>query len=225
MPYQLEIENNQLTHTGSFARPLLDLWGDGKAVLQGLYKAFSPHGAAFAAIRNESASASPPDQVVSVTLGPRSVHRFRLDRTETTVQDFSEEDLRKFPSLLEASSRWIREAVPSFSFSSHLFSYTAHGRLKSGVAGDMLKALGPAAPKAGGSDLGTGVIFHWRGPSPGWQTQLVLDHSVKLSGGLFVLFTLVIATDDIDYAKLAGEAQEYLYGVLSEIGVELVRIP
>ncbi len=223
MPIQVSVEQNQLRHTGFFTRPLLGLWGDGKTLLQGLYGAFSPYGATIANIRNESTSLSPNDQVVSVSLGLNKIHRFRLDRTETTVTNFSQEDLKAFPELIAASERWMREAVPSFAFGSHVFAYAAHGRPRGESVEEMLKALGPSAPSVGGTDRGTGLTFHWELPDSGWRTQLAIDHSILIPEGLFIMFTLRVDADSLDYGKLAEEGRKYLDGVMNEVGLSISR--
>ena len=136
---EILIEQNQLKHTGVFARPLLDLWGDGKTVLRGLYGAFSPHGATISGIRNESTSLSPSDQVIAVSLGERGVHRLRIDRTETTIVNFTEDNLRAFPAIVDASDRWLREVSPSFAFGSHVFAYAGHGKPREASTEEVLK--------------------------------------------------------------------------------------
>jgi len=218
MKPNLTVEREQLVHTAQFSRPVLELWGEGKKIVSGLYNAFSPFGVSLADIRAEGSN--PAEQVITVNISSGGVHRFRFDRLETAFLQFSQETFERIPLILDASLRWIRDYVPEAQVGSHQFVHTSHCQ----VAGDgsvesILQRIGPSAPKSGGTRKGSGTIFHWDVPEREWQTQLVVDRSLAVSNGLFLMFTLTIGHDKINFVELSGSAREYLFGILNEIGL------
>ena len=223
MEYVLIARRAQLGHTGYFARPLIELWGEGKLIIEGLLGAFSQYGASFSDIRVESASLNPADQVVGVTIGLNGIHRFRYDRIESTFSNFSDEFLARIPGIIDSSTSWIRQAVPTMNFSAHHFVYWAHANVSNSVGSHVLKEIGPKAPTAGGNDRGSGVIFHWDVPERQWTTQLMIDRSLALEDGLFVMFTLRVASDAIDYDAVAKDGKDYLETVLRELRLRFVQ--
>jgi len=220
MPHQLLVQQNQLIHTGLFSRPLFELWGEGKTILKGLFDAFSPYGASLADIRVQSPVGGPADQVVTVNIGLKGIHSFKIDRVEFTFFNYTEDFFPSIAKILESSARWIRGAVPSFKFASHQFVYSSHSQLKASTAEEVLKAISRIGLKSGGVDGGTGVIFHWTVPQRNWTTQLVLDHSVVVAGGLFMMFSLTVTADVVDYVSLASDGRSYFNALLDELGLE-----
>ena len=216
---KLQIQQAQLVHTAYFAEPVLGLWGEGKGILQSLYNAFHPFGAGLTDIRAEGIN--PGDQVVSVTLGQTGIHRFRFDRLETTFFNFSESEWATFPAILAASLEWVRKASPATKIGRHQFTYTSHSRLE-GEAGDAcLRRIGPAAPKSGGVGQGSGAIFHWEVPDRQWTTQLLVDKSLVVPDGLFLLFYLTIGVDKVDFFDIAASGEKYFSSILKELNLDL----
>lgn len=221
MPYELLVQQNQLVHNGLFARPLFELWGDGKTILRGLFEALSPFGATLPDMHIQSVQATPADPVVTVNIGVKGTLTFRLDRIESTFFNFTDEFLREIPKIIESSARWIRAAVPSFKFSSHGLIYSSHSQLSKYTIEEVLKSVGTKTLKSGGVDKGTGAIFHWAVPQKNWTTQLVLDRSVVLAGGLYMMFNLLVTADAVEYDSLAKEGRKYLDDLLAELGLVL----
>lgn len=222
MAFQLLVQQNQLVHTGYFSHPLFELWGDGKTILRGLFEAFAPFGTGLPDIRVEPGLVSPADQVVTVNIGLMGLHRFRFDRVESTFFNFSDEAFVKIPGIIEASAKWIRLAVSSFQFGSHQFVYSSHCQVVNSTARDILGSICARSLKPGGLDLGTGVIFHWEVPERNWTTQFVLDRSVVVKDGLYMMFTLVVTGDVSDYASCARDGRSYLEDVLGDLGLSFV---
>jgi hypothetical protein len=203
--YDLLVNQVQLVHTAYFARPVLELWGEGKRILQELYEAFSPYGVTLSDIRVESATSNPADQVVAVTIGVNGIHRFRYDRIESTFFNFSDEFLAQIPPILNSSTAWIRATVPSAKFVAHHFVYSSHSNIGGISIDELLKSIGPAGPAAGGVNTGSGVIFHWEVPERQWTTQLVIDKSLALGNGVFRNSTSGLSKRDRS-APLPGQA-------------------
>ena len=219
MSYELLVQQNQLIHTGHFSRPLFELWGDGKTILRGLFEAFSPFGTTLPDIRVEPGLVSPADQVITVNIGLVGLHRFKFDRVESTFFNFSDEVFPKIADIIEASTKWIRSAVSSFEFASHQFVYSNHCQVVNSSARDLLGSINKRSVKSGGLDLGTGLILHWEVPERNWTTQLVLDRSLVVTDGLYMMFTLLAPGSVSDYATLAKSGRTYLEAVLSELGL------
>jgi hypothetical protein len=213
----LAVQNEELSHTARFERPLLELFGNPRAILTGLYGAFAPFGVSLADIRAEGLN--PADQVITVNIKYQGVHRFRFDRVETAFFQFSEDAFEKVPLILDASLRWIRDALAGASIKSHQFVHTTHSKLVDGTVADVLRRIGPSAPNSGGTDIGSGAVFHWEVPQDGWATQLVVDRSVVVPNGLFLMFTLNVPVDKINFVDLSVRGREYLFGVLSDLGL------
>ena len=220
MLVQLQVQQNELVHIARFDRPLLELWGEGRAIVEGLFSAFSVFGINLADIRNESSSLNPADQVVAVNIGLSGVHRFRFDRIESVFFNFDDDFLRTVPSVLDASTNWVRKAAASAKFISHQFTYSSHS-VVAGKAADKLLTFVERPVRAGGQNTGTGAIFHWDLAEKGWATKLLLDRSITIPDGVFVMFTLTVKTDRPNYASLIGEGKSYLDTVLKELGFEL----
>jgi hypothetical protein len=219
MAYELLVQQNQLVHTGHFSHPLFELWGDGKTILRGLFEAFSPFGTNLPDIRVEPGLVSPADQVITVNIGLIGLHRFRFDGVESTFFNFSDAVFLQVPTILEASTRWIRTAASSFRFVSHQFVYSSHSHVKDSTAKEVLRSICTKSVSSGGLDKGAGAIFHWDVPDRHWTTQLALDRSVVVKDGLYMMFTLLVADDIADYESLARDSRSYLENVLGEIGL------
>lgn len=219
MAHELLVQQNQLVHTGFFTRPLFELWGEGKTILRGLYEALSPYGAALPDMHLQPVQTTPGDPAISVSIGARGTFTFRLDRTESTFFNFSEELLGDISRIIESSAQWIRVAVPSFEFKSHQAVYSSHSIVEKSTVEAVLASLGAKTLKSGGTDRGTGVIFHWSVPEENWTSQLVLDRSVIVSGGLYLMFSLLIAGDISDYVAFHKKVRSYLGALLTELGL------
>jgi hypothetical protein len=217
---KLIVHQEQLTHTAYFSKPVLHLWADGKRIVQGLYGAFNQFGMTLSDMRVEGIN--PGEQMISVTLGLGGIHRFKFDHVETTLFQISEDDYRRLPFILDASLAWIRESDSQFRVSSHHFTHTVHAALEEESIETFLNRIGPAAPKSGGGvSKGSGVIFRWESTEKHWQTRLVLDESISVPKGLFVMFSLISNVDGLNFAQTAQEARDCYYSILKELGIEV----
>lgn len=132
--------------------------------------------------------------------------------------------MAEFPKICEASTGWIRKEAKDFEISSHRFVYSCHGLLKDVRVAEWLN-LGHAGIRDAGKAQGTGAIFHWSLPDKSWTTQLVLDKSVVVSGGLYLMFTLDVARNLIAFTEVALEARSYLNAIVAQLGLEFVQEP
>ncbi len=222
--YVLDVQQEQLTYVARFSRPLFEVWGDGKTIVRSLFEAFSQFGVPLSNIRLEPGMTNATDPVVNVNIGSGGNHKFMFDRTETVFAYLTEDSIKSIPSLLEASTRWIRATSPSLKFASHQFVYFNHGHLKNASVEEFLKSVGPKSPKTGGVNKGNGAIFHWEVPDRKWSTQLVLDRSLVIPGGLYTMLTLLVFGDIVNYPELLGEGRAYLGAVLGELGLNFPEL-
>src|SRR5437588_739550 len=120
MTRELTVEREQLAHSAPFVRPAFELWGEGRAIAEGLFDTFSPFRVSLSDIRIETGN-SASEQVVNVTIGGQGVYKFRFDRVEASFFGFSEDFFQRIPSILSAATEWLRGAAPSVRFAHHQF--------------------------------------------------------------------------------------------------------
>ena len=85
-------------------------------------------------------------------------------------------------------------------------SYTAHGELEARSVDETLETVANRAPKEDGVSKCTGVIFHWQVAEKGWETQLTLDESILLKGGLFLSLLIRTEKNLTDFTGPQGRA-------------------
>ena len=88
----------------------------------------------------------------------------------------------------------------------------------------LLGSLRTPGPTSAGTADGHGAIFNWKVPEKRWNTQLLIDKSLAVSNGLFLMFSVNVAADKVNFADLAGHAQEYLVGVLGDLALEFSEV-
>jgi hypothetical protein len=207
---RLVVQQNETQYVGAFARPPFSLWGDGKALLEGLHDAFTDFRVTLKDFRVDGTPDDPVSQTVKVFIGPRGQYRFRFDRVEATMTNSSLDELRLLPSLLGSGASWLREVVQGFKFQSHLFSYGAHYTVLDGTAETYLNGLSTNSLPPLGTAKGTGVIFHADNQKRAWRLQLTVDHSLLIDNGLFIQFALFVMQDELNYEELFREAETIL---------------
>src|SRR5580700_5045232 len=126
MAYKLNLKHESLTYTAHFARPILELWGAGPTIMQGLYGAFSGFGVSLSNIQLSGNLTSAADTQVTVRIGQDGLHKFMFDKVETSFTNFSEAVFKTIPSVFQASTKWLRTALPNLKVSFHRFAYLSH---------------------------------------------------------------------------------------------------
>lgn len=215
---RLLVQQSVADYVGAFARPPFSLWGDGKALLEGLFDAFSDFNVSLKDFRVEGTPEDPSSQAVKVYIGSSGQYRFRFDRVEATLTNGTDADVRLLPALLSTSSSWLEAAVPGFRFQTHLFSYGIHCALAEGTSESYLSSLSTPRLPTFGTARGSGVIFHGERSEPPWRLQLTIDHSLIVEHGLYIQFVLV-TSDGVDYPLLFQEAEATLRSSLAELGL------
>jgi hypothetical protein len=218
---KLLVQQNQMSYAALFSHPAFALWGDGRALLNGLFTAFSKRGVTLANFRFEQGSQEPAAQALIVSFGTSSSYKFQLDRVESVLRNYPRSDLEIFPGILQEGADWLRSAIPDFSFESHLFTYYGHSRLSEGTGQDVLAAIPTMSIPEIGASEGNGIIFHWNLPERGWKIQLLIDHSLTVPDGLFIQFFVFITRDSIDYSKTTIDGRSILDTALQKIGLEI----
>ncbi|MHB8485490.1 MAG: hypothetical protein ACYDCM_07150 [Candidatus Acidiferrales bacterium] len=224
MTYALDVKNESLAYQGTYSRPAFEFWGQGGTIAKGLYNALSPYGASLANIQPNSLTPSAADTVFTVLVGQHGVCKFMLDKIELSFANFTEEFFWSTPKILEASTSWIREAAPSLGFALHHFTYFSHSLLKTGRVEEFLKTVNPTSLKSAGSGIGNGVVFNHMLPDRNWLTQIVLDRSALISGGIYISLMISVKTDFLNYVKMLSDARTYLAGVLGELNLTLPEL-
>lgn len=216
----LTVNYNQLTYSGTFAKPAFDLFG-GKLAGGGLFDAFSPFGIGLHSISEEGMLSNPSTVAVNVYLGNLGNYKLKLDSVEWKAINFGDEVIPKFPEVLQAASDWLRASVAQFSYKNHVFIYNGHCAMSEGTAKDFLLGIGHKSPVILGEELGNGLIHNWFSAELGGSVQFLLDRSMPVKDGLFVQFIVVIEGDQIDYRMLSEEGYSILVAELKALGLEL----
>jgi hypothetical protein len=215
----LSVQHEQMTHTAHFSRPVFDLWGNGRTILNGVYNAFRTLGASVSNIKAEGSN--PSDQRVSVALPNGVSYVFRFDRVETTFLNPTQALFDNASEILTGALAWIREASPQTQVAVHNFVHFTHSNLQGETLQDVLSRIGPEAPRSGGQPLGNGAIFHWVVPEQKWITQLNIDKSVAVPNGLFVMLSITISVDKIQFMSVLERGRAYLIGLLDELSLDV----
>ena len=206
MTTTLNIQHESLTYTGVFDRPVLGLWGNGGTIVRGFYEAYAPYSVTLRNFQIHGNQPNPADPIVTVTVGSVIV-KFSFESIEVTFTNLSEQELQSIPRFLDTSTSWLKK-VPDFKFRSHSFNYFQHSVPKGTTVEKILTAIGPKK-ELPGLDLGSGAIFNRSIPERYWTTQLILDKSAAISGGLFLGFNVKIGIGSVEYGKLFQEAMAF----------------
>ena len=125
---------------------------------------------------------------------------------------------------LGAADTALRETSPERGIRSHQITYTAHGELEARSVEETLGQFRIHAPKQDGVSKCTGVIFHWQVAEKGWETQLTLDESILLKGGLFLSLLIRTEKNLTDFTEVLKDGHVYLTRVLAPSLVRSVRV-
>jgi hypothetical protein len=216
---ELHIKRNQLDYIGAFAKPAFVLWGESKSLFEGLYHAFAPFNVTLSDFRIEGNVEDPSSQSVKVLVGSNATFRFRFDRFEVTIQDFSDAELSVLTNILASVGQWIRSVVPEFKFQSHITGYVAHCDVAGSSSRDFLHSLRAPELSALGKSSSSGLIFHGEFADHQRTVQLTLDHSLAVKDGLFVNFASLVTNSDIDYASEQAQLLKVFDRALNELGL------
>lgn len=217
MPFELDLQHETLRYTGHYASPTLGLWGSGGVIIKGLLDALGQHGVTLQQIQVSGALPNASETVVTAHVPRVGAVKFGFDKIELDFSNFSPAFLEAMPSTLNDLVVWIVKAVPDFKFASHRFFYFSHSLVKNATPQEVLKALNVREVKSAGISVGNGAIYNHTVPSRNWETQLLIDKSQQLAGGLFVSLDLVIRTGEIDYGQVMIEGRRYLAEALAEL--------
>lgn len=217
--HNLEVHRSQVDYLGLLAQPSFSLWGEGKILLASLYAAYQPYGVRLADISTNQDLQTMADSEVSIQLGGRSVFRFKFDRVEARLSNYTEEDLQRFPDAISRGVNAIRQAASDFTLASHLLSHFSHSAITGVTSRDYLRGLAPQPDLRIGESRGHGFIFHYDTVDPAWQVQLTLDHSLSIPDGLFINYTVLIVAGEIDYQQTLVAARDLLEQSLAQLGL------
>lgn len=219
MPFELDLQHESLNYTGHYARPTLELWGSGGIIIKGLLGALGSHGVTLQQIQVSGALPNASETVVTAHVPGVGAVKFGFDKIEFNFARFSPAFFEAIPNTANALVAWIVKAVPDFEFASHRFLYFSHSFVKSTTPQEVLKALNVRELKSAGISVGNGAIFNHTLPAKNWETQLLIDKSQHLPGGLFVSLDLTIHTGEIDYGQVMMEGRRYLADALAELNL------
>lgn len=218
---KLIIQQNLISYVGLFSKPAFPLLEDNSRILEELYRAFAPYKVSLADFRRDSLSSILSDISVTVFLGSNGNYKFKLDRVEASLANFTEQELAGFPDVLSRGTNWLRPSLPDFSFQTHLFTYNNHSKLSEGTAKEFLLSFSQVNLDNIGMSLGNGLIFNWIEPKLERRVQLMIDHSHAYADALFIQFLMQSTGDKIDYLETGATGRDLLNKALAVIGFEI----
>ena len=222
-PRILKVEDNEFSYVGNFSRPALSLWSEGAKIFDGLLTAFAPYELELADIRVDVATQSPAGQIVTADLDWLGRYRFKFDGVECIARDLDEEGISSFPSVLQRGDDWLRSAVPDLEFKSHTLAHTSHSILSEGTSQEYLSSFPGRDIPGIGTNLGSGIFYHWDVPSMDWRVHLVIDHSLSVKDGIFVQMAIEVNTNKINFETVAIRGRALLESALGKIGLEFEK--
>jgi hypothetical protein len=217
MPFVLDLQHEELNYIGRYARPTLELWGSGGVIIKGLLDALGPHGVALKQIQVSGSLTNAAETVVTAQVPSVGVVKFGFDKMEVNLANFTQSFFEALPQTMNGLVAWIVAAIPDFKFVSHSFKYFSHSFVKDATPQEALRALNVRELKSPGITLGNGAIYNYAVPGKKWETQLLIDKSQHVPGGLFVSLEIRIQKGDIDYAQTMMDGRRYLADALAEL--------
>lgn len=217
MPFTLDLQYEALNYVGRYGRPTLELWGNGGLIIKGLLDALGPHGVTLQQIQVAGNLANAAETVVTAQLPGIGTVKFGFDKMEVNLANFPQAFIEELPATMNNLVAWVAKAVLDFRFASHSFSYFSHSFVKDSTPQEVLKMLNVRELKSTGISLGNGAIYNYAVPSKKWETQLLIDKSRHLPGGLFVNLEVTINEGEIDYGRLILDGRKYLADALAEL--------
>lgn len=215
---KLSVENNQLSYTGTFSKPALNLWSDGARIFEGLLSSFDIFGTKLSDIRVDTLNQSPAGQIITADLHALGKYGFRFHQVEWLADNLTEDELGVFPSILQAADSWLRTAVEVLSFDGHVLVYSSHAKLSEGTSRDYLLRFPDRNIANIGESIGAGIFYHWEIAEVG-RFDLAVDHSRSIKDGLFVQASIEAKQDRIDFVEMALTARARLDAALAGIGL------
>lgn len=221
MTVSLTINQDQLTYHALFSRPVFSFLDNRSRVFEGLLTTFSEYDVGVTNISIEGVFSNPSSFGINIGLGSFGLFRVRYDRLEWFATDFDDEVIEGFGNLLQRAANWLRSEIDGFSFKSHLLQYLCHAKLLEGDAKEFLLTLPRQFDPDFGENLGNGLILNWRDEELGGRSQLLVDHSLVVTGGLAIQMLAVIDGDALDYAKMQERGWNIFDQALKKIGLEV----
>jgi hypothetical protein len=217
MPFELDLRHEALNYIGRYARPTLELWGSGGLIVKGLLDALGPQGVTLNQIQLTGNVVNAADTMVTAQIPAVGVVKFGFDKMEINLANFTQAFFEALPQTMNGLVAWLVGAIPDFKFASHSFSYFSHSFVKDATPQQVLQALNVRELKTAGITLGNGAIYNYAVPAKKWETQLLIDKSQHIAGGLFVSLEIRIHEGELDFAQMMMEGRKYLADALAEL--------
>jgi len=224
MTKELDVRLESLTYAVHFARPALEFWGAGGRIIRQLHDALSPFGVALGNIQVNPGVLNAAGQIITVVVPPFSTLKFAFDRIEFEANNFSSDFFESVPKVLASCTGWIKSELSDFKFAAHNVGYFCHSFVKGSTTKEVLESMNPRSLKGGGMSLGSGTIFHNFVSERNWNTRFWFDHSLGLTGALFIALIIDLKTDLLDYTALMSDGRSYFRSVLEELDLRLPEV-
>lgn len=178
---------NEINYRGQFRTPLFQIWGAAGRLLEALHTSLSPLGVTLGNITVDETAKSPAERAIVIQAG-NCVYTWRVEKVELVLRNFSNDDLRALPRLMDANDQWMSALGAKPDYASHQFSYAGHVQVGGATSGEVLARV-PHLELSNGLEARTsGQILHWM-DQDGWDGSLVMDHSQFVNDGLFLLYS------------------------------------
>ena len=224
MTRELDLRWETLNYTAHFARPTFVLWGQGGAIMEGLYDALAEYGVTLANVQVTPTLPNASTPLLTIKVGESGSLKFAYDRLEFSFSNFTTEFFQSLPGLFSRVANWLNKTVPKFQFASHEFNYFAHSYIKQGETENVLASINPRKFEGAGLSIGHGAIFHHTVPEKRWATQFIVDRSSFLPNAFFMGLGITVSHGDIEYERFVLDARAYLGSLLHELDLTLPEL-
>lgn len=224
---ELQIRTNEASYVGVFSEPAFDLLGQAGVLVASAYKALRPFNVGLDAITVDPDPATAAAFVVRVRLGARSEIKIRVDRLEATLRDYLLPELDLFPSAIQGAAEAVRGMVEGHAFQTHALGFIAHGEITGLSSEEYLTALSSPPDLGIGVAEGHGLVYNYRLSDRPWTIKLYMDHSVAVTNGLFVRYTVIVPETISDLAETAMHARQTFRAIMNrlDLNTEVGNVP
>jgi hypothetical protein len=215
----LKEQRNQIGYTGFYRRPMVEWLGKFVEPTKALLEASLPYGFGLDSLQINTGTQFANQQCVQMYFGLQGNYSCKLDRSEAVFWNLNSDGILRAAEILGGTDAVLRKLSPEWELKSHQFIYSTHNILDEKSVAELLGQFKIPAPKSGGNHTRTAPIFYWEVPDKGWQTQLTVDASQVIPGGVFLSLTLLTEKDRVEFQQILEEGRAYVKSILKELNI------
>jgi len=227
MAKRFDVSQGQVQIRSEFAEPQFGLFDKAGLFYQGLLDGLGEYGLKLSDMKlewatNEQSLADYHLRCFLLNFGVTL--RFRADRVDMffNAGRVSEPEIT---GIVVAAIRALIEVLPDVSFRGHETEVAIHGIVADTTAADLVATFVRARPEQLGPSVGSGCVFYFGPEGERLSSNLTLDLSVPVAGGLYVRSYVTWDADKILAVDVPIAAASYLARCLGALGLERPPAP